>query len=349
VYDFLDSFTSYLINNGLATSSINLYVAAVKGYLANCDVELNPYKFRNKVTMPKNHREDEAAITDSDIRKILLACTNLRLKVYLLMLASGGMRATEALAIRLKDIDFSTTPTTIHLRAEYTKTKVSRHTYISEEATTYLKQWIERKYKIPIRFGTNRLRVRNENDLVFQLTTAHEHARARGMYAKMQIQFQKLLKSLGMEERKEGMERHRITLHSFRRFAKTVVTDATSTDYSEWFLGHKKSPYFVHKEIDKRMMYATKCMPFLTFINYSKLEQDATVKQSELEMLMVKDANKDREIELLKQKLQIKEREIDLLKQRDLRNSSSIEGQTEMILKLQKDVELLMRKAGESS
>jgi len=42
------------------------------------------------------------------------------------MLASGGMRAVEATAVRLKDIDFSVTPTKIHLRPEYTKTKTTR-------------------------------------------------------------------------------------------------------------------------------------------------------------------------------------------------------------------------------
>ena len=43
--------------------------------------------------MPKMYREDEEALDASDIRKILLGCNNRRLKSYLLVLASGGMRA----------------------------------------------------------------------------------------------------------------------------------------------------------------------------------------------------------------------------------------------------------------
>ena len=75
VYELLDSFISYLSAScKLSTNTVSLYVAAVKGYLENCDIEINPAKFKNKVTMPRNHREDEAAIDDSDIRKILLAC-----------------------------------------------------------------------------------------------------------------------------------------------------------------------------------------------------------------------------------------------------------------------------------
>ena len=140
VYEFLDAFISYLTTIGLSSNTVSLYVVGVKEYLEHCDIEISPSKFKNKVTMPKNHREDEAAIDDSDIRKILLACHNFRLKVYLLILVSGALRAREALSIRLKDIDFSVTPTKIHIRKEVTKTKVARDIYISEEATTYLKR-----------------------------------------------------------------------------------------------------------------------------------------------------------------------------------------------------------------
>ena len=53
------------------------------------------------------YREDEQAIDSNDIKEILHHCNNRRLKAYLLVLASGGMRAIEALAIRECDIDFS--------------------------------------------------------------------------------------------------------------------------------------------------------------------------------------------------------------------------------------------------
>ena len=53
-YNFLDSFVSYLTTDcRLSPNTVSLYVAAVKGYLEHCDVEINPTKFKNKVTMPK--------------------------------------------------------------------------------------------------------------------------------------------------------------------------------------------------------------------------------------------------------------------------------------------------------
>ena len=35
----------------------------------------------------------------------------------------------------------------IHIRAEYVKTRVGRDIYISDEATQYLKQWLDWKYR----------------------------------------------------------------------------------------------------------------------------------------------------------------------------------------------------------
>ncbi len=71
----------------------------------------------------------------ADIRRILLSCNNRRIKAYLLFLASGGMRTIEALAVRVKDLDFTMSPTKVHIRKEYAKTRVARDVYISDEFT----------------------------------------------------------------------------------------------------------------------------------------------------------------------------------------------------------------------
>jgi integrase len=291
-------------------------MAAIRSYLAYYDIDIIPSKFKRKVKMPKMYREDEEPLDASDIRKILLSCSNRRLKAYLLALASGGMRAVEALAIRLKDIDFTVSPTKIHIRKEYSKTKTARDIYISDEATQYLKQWISWKYN-----NEERPRTRDDDDLVF---TVYMTRAPTTLYVKILSEFEKLLSVVGLDERKDGKQRRRkITLHSFRRFVKTVISDQTNTDYSEWFLGHNKSPYYTKKEPERREIYATKCMKYLTFLDYTTLE--ATGKNIEA-------------------KLSEKEKEIQLLRQRDYMNSEAIANLSDQLMSLASKLEEIEKK-----
>jgi site-specific recombinase XerC len=61
VYELLDSFVSFLVNMPhqppIAPTSIALYVYAVRSYLQYHDIEINPYKFRRRVRLPKVPRE----------------------------------------------------------------------------------------------------------------------------------------------------------------------------------------------------------------------------------------------------------------------------------------------------
>jgi hypothetical protein len=87
-----------------------------------------------------------------------------------------------------------------------------------------------------------------------------------------------------------------VTLHSMRRFVKTVVSDQVNQDYSEWFIGHNKSPYYTKKEPERRELYSKKCMKYLTFLDYTTLENTGRNIETKLAM-------KDSEIEELRQEM----------------------------------------------
>jgi len=74
-------------------------------------------------------------------------CDNIRLRTYLILLAATGMRAVEALSIRIKDIDFDSNPANLFVRGKYTKTKVDRIIFLTEEITQQLKSWLEYKHR----------------------------------------------------------------------------------------------------------------------------------------------------------------------------------------------------------
>lgn len=184
----------------------------------------------------------------------------------------------EGCAIRSRDINFSVSPTMIRIGAEYTKTGVARDIYVSDESTQYLKQWLDWKY---------RERKRNADELVFNVFRVV--SKPEIFYVKIAAEFSKVLKAASLDGLKEGMRRRKITLHSIRRFVKTVISDEAGVDYSEWFLGHSGSVYYTKKESDRREVYVTKCMKYLTFLDYAILE--ARGKSAEAKL-----SEKDREM-----------------------------------------------------
>jgi integrase len=137
IYEFFDGYVGFILATkpDITPKTLSIYLVVIRSYFAFHDIDVIPSKFKRRVKIPRLYREDEEPIDAADIRKILLNCNNRRLKSYMLILASSGARATEAASIRLKDIDFSTTPTRIHLRPEFTKTRTARDIYISNEAT----------------------------------------------------------------------------------------------------------------------------------------------------------------------------------------------------------------------
>ncbi|HEY7569780.1 MAG TPA: site-specific integrase [Nitrososphaeraceae archaeon] len=288
VYELLDNFVSFECSkkdqDRNKPQSLKTHLIGIKSYFAYYDIDIIPSKFKRKVKIPKTIVEKQEPIDATDIRKILLSCNNRRLKAYLLILASGGLRAVEGCAIRVKDINFEVKPTTIHIRVEYAKTRVGRDIYISDEATGYLKQWLDWKY---------RERSSSPNDLIFNIFSVE--SKPETLYVKLEAEFIKVLKIAGLDERREGMQRRKITLHSLRRFVKTVLSDQVGGDYSEWFLGHIGSVYYTNKESERRETYLTKCMKYLTFLDYVALE--ARGKSIEAKM-----SEKDREMRAMKEK-----------------------------------------------
>jgi len=61
------------------------------------------------------------------------------------LLASTGLRAMEALSIRLKDLDFNNNPAKLTIRGKYTKTKVNF--YNGSESVLEIRTFLMQKYE----------------------------------------------------------------------------------------------------------------------------------------------------------------------------------------------------------
>ena len=109
VYEVLSEYAAYLTGT-IAPSTLKSRITTVKNFFEYCGIEISPRGFKLKVKLPKLIKRDKEGLSKEVIVDILNACSNMRLKTYVMLLASTGMRAAELLSIRIKDTDLSSNP-----------------------------------------------------------------------------------------------------------------------------------------------------------------------------------------------------------------------------------------------
>jgi len=296
-YDILSNYIIYLQNNSnISPGTLKARIITAKNFLEYYDVDISPRKFKLKVKIPKVIRKSKEALSKEDVIDILNACSEIRLKTYVMLLAATGFRAVEALSIRIKDLHLKTQPSKIFVRGEYTKTRTDRYVFLTEEVATQLKQWLGYKYRSRrVCYKDNRTAKtitdyrtpeRNDTDLVFAVYQDRNNPVPRMIYYDLAKSFGKTLDRMGKGEREEGNNgrRRQITLHSFRRFVKTTISDLGYSDYSEYFIGHSGSTYWQKKESEKAELFH-KIEPYLTFLNINELERHGADIQSKIDEL----------------------------------------------------------------
>jgi integrase len=298
-YIILSRYCGYLkSSNDLSTITIKQRVITIKNFFEYHDIDINPKKFKLTVRLPKIVRRNKEALSKKDVIEILNNCSDIRLKTYVMLLASTGMRAVEALNIRIKDIDFDNKPSIIYVRGENTKTKTDRIIFLTDEVTNQLNAWL--KYKHRTRricyqdkddtgnkktISVYRTPNIQKNDLVFSAYQSDQTPDPKSLYGELLTSFGKTLDRIGKGEKEDNNERRRqITLHSFRRFVKSTISDLGYSDYSEWFIGHSGSTYYRKKESEKIDIFR-KIEPYLTFLNVYQLNRQGADIQAKIEEL----------------------------------------------------------------
>ncbi|MDQ6668551.1 MAG: site-specific integrase [Thermoproteota archaeon] len=294
-YNVLNSYAAYLRNCNISALTLKQRIVTVKNFFEYCDIDISPRKFKLKVKLPKIVQKKKEALSKEDIVEILNVCDNIRLRTYVILLATTGMRAVEALSIRIKDIDFDANPAKLFVRGEYTKTKVDRIIFLTEEITQQLKSWLEYKHRTrrvchqDTQTGKTitefRTPDKKDTDLIFSVYQDKNTPNPDFLYDDLSKSFANTLDRSGKGDREDGNERRRqITFHSFRRFVKTTISDLGYADFSEWFIGHSGSTYWTKKDSEKAEIFR-KIEPYLTFLNVHQLERQGADIQSKVEQL----------------------------------------------------------------
>lgn len=301
-YELLSNYCIYLQEvNGIKTNTtLKQRVVTVKNFLEFNDIDISPRKFKLKVKLPRNIRRlEKEALDRNDIVNILNSCSEIRLKTYIMLLASTGMRAVEALSIRLSDLDLNLTTAIkkVTIRGEYTKTKVDRYVFLTKEMVGQLTKWLEFKYRTRRICYTDkstgrsikeyRTPQKNVNDFVFSVRNNNNESidGPKHFYTNLVTHFEKTLDRNGIGGFfNKKSKRREITLHSFRRYVKSTISDLGYADYSEWFIGHAGSEYWKRKDNDKAEIFK-KIEPYLTFLDIQQLERQGADLQTQIEEL----------------------------------------------------------------
>ena len=239
-YDVLRNFVSYLQkNNSMSTLTLKQWVVTAKNFLEYHVIDISPRRFKLKVKFPKVVKKEKEALSKEDIIELLNACSDIRLKTYLMLLAAAGFRALEALSIRNCDCDFDADPVKVFIRGEYTKTRIDRFAYLTDEAAKQLNTWLQYKYRTrrvchvdadkDATVTEYRTPAKNDTDLLFSVYQSKSGVPSlRSMYTDLSINFGKMLERIGKggKEFRGGNGKYRsITFHNLRRYVKTTISD----------------------------------------------------------------------------------------------------------------------------
>jgi integrase len=247
IYKVLDGYVAWMLKDKFAPNSLRNRLSAVKKFLAINDFELDNAKMRVKVDLPRYHAVTVDRVpTPEELRSVLIH-TDSRGKTLVTMLASSGMRVGEFLTLRVKDIDLSKNPATVYLRAEVTKDRQQRYCFISDEAATFLKDFL-------------RDRINNPGDYIFPTSTRGQEHKTGNLpmsYWNADHIFSLALRNAGLEE-KDDQGRDTIHIHCLRKFFFTQMLQPLGRDIAEALMGHKlflDSAYRRYTEDQMREFY----------------------------------------------------------------------------------------------
>lgn len=229
VYSVLDGYVDWMVNEcKFAPNTLRNHLSVVKKFLGFSNLEISNEKMRAKVELPRYYAVTRDRAPSPEELKRIVMHTDVRGKALTTMLASSGMRIGELLSLRVKDIDFGKNPTTVYLRAEVTKDRQARYCFISDEAATFLREFLGE-------------RTGDADSYVFLTSNrgrAHKTGNSPMTYWNADEIFSRALKASNLEE-KDDNGRDIIHIHSLRKFFFSQLVPVLGREVVEALMGHK--------------------------------------------------------------------------------------------------------------
>ena len=293
-YDALSDYKAHLSREGKEANNLRALVKKARAFMEYQGLEYSDRQFKIRIKLPRTVKKQKTPIKKDTIRGLVRTAPNIWLKTLLLFIAATGMRPIEALSIRHRDLDLASTPGRVSIRAEFTKMKVERSTFLTSELVQQVKALIAYKHR------ERDLSCRNKdgstfnielkpkvrlNDLLFSIYRREETAKVpkvQSLYNMYNTKLNDLLDTMGMDAKEDDNRRRKITEYSLRRYVKSTISNAGFSDFSEWFVGHKHSEYW-NVDDEEKIDVFKRIEDRLTYLDVTMIEQKGADIQSQIE------------------------------------------------------------------
>ncbi len=293
----IKKFWKWKIKNGSAPKTVSNATNCVKVFLKQYRIQLDDILWENIRRRGTGNKPitQEKPITKEMLKEILIH-GDAKAKAMYLVLASSGMRIGELVKIDLRDVDTTSKPTKIIVRYDgpnTVKNKSSRVTFISDEATVALQEWLK------IRTASMDLAVKRtnfpnvkknlDNNRVFPFKENNVRTIWNALTEKAEY---------NQKDPRTG--RYLVHVHSLRKYFRTRFS-RQNRDVAEVLMGHDgylSGAYLRFTEEEKREEYLKGVNHLLIF--------ETAINSEELKNLQV-------EFEETKKKLEAANKKIDLI------------------------------------
>lgn len=319
VYDLLIAFKNHRLNKhltkGVRKGRVNTAANFIEFILK---ISIDRRILKNLCHWGKYKDEGEKGVLDRPtVIKILQACKKKpRLATFLHLIAVVGGRPKEEICqLRIKDIKFDPVQPYVYFRKEITKTNQARSPFMTEELTQVMREWLEYKFRQRNRFeiidpesnerSTSPTRdyvpKRDDNDLLFSIHEKKHPNRSNSIYHVINRDFQQLMKSLGLEKRRDGDNRRLITLKTFRDFVYSEI-EPFDYQFAEHHLGHANSTYW-NKTLKQKIDAWSKVKDVLTYLSVDVATEHEKMIEMEKELAKMKKIMMDNWLKDTKEKI----------------------------------------------
>lgn len=246
--------------------TIRGYLVVIKAYFEEFGgIEINDRRFKKRVKQQKRINHDPDPFTHDEIR-LLCDTASPEKKLLYMVLKDTGMRVGEALHLYKNDVDLTTDPIQITIRAETTKTSTARTAYLTSETAPML---------------INKVKNTPDGEKIF--ATNKNHLKAVSNETLMMTFYRKKIGGAFLEKYLHN-GRHKKNIHSLRAFTTTQIADVHGEEFAHGYVGHTKYLGQYIRRNEKMPEMIKRCAPKLMIYESTiVVDQDERVKKLEEE------------------------------------------------------------------